>query len=222
MRVSRLRESKLQSVGWSWLPGAFPPACSSLCNTHCNSAHRHLPGAREGQAVQTGSQGMNPAPHHSCPVFHFCFSSPSSGIPQTSLHLFSSASGTASPAEQWVLSASLCVHRSERGYFPQVVPPFCLLPREKRGKMQRKDFFFKWRWSKGYWNKPKQEPEIANMDEKSPEQSGVLETAGIEIPWGNNPWIVRSKEKQKCFIKAFSPLGRKKSFSLTSNEICNI
>lgn len=142
MRVSRLRESNLQSVGWSWLPGAFPPACSSLCNTHCNSAHRHLlGGAREGHGVQTGSRGMNPAPHHSCLVFHSCSSSPSPGIPQTSTI---SSAGTASPGLQSNgFSQPHFVFSGLKGVtFPQAVPPFCLLPREKRDKIQRKDSFF--------------------------------------------------------------------------------
>lgn len=138
MRVSRLRESKLQSVGWSCLPGAFPPACSSLCNTHCNSAHWHLlGGAQKGHRVQTGSQGMNPAPHHSCLVFHFCSSSP--GIPQTSTI---SSSGTASPsAEQWILPASLCAHRSERGYF-STVSASLLSPAKGKERQDAKERFF--------------------------------------------------------------------------------
>lgn len=179
MRVSRLRESNLQSVGWSWLPGALPPACSSLCNTHCKSAHRHLlGGAQKGHGVQTGSRGMNPAPTTAVSSFTSVSPAPAQESPKQppSLH-FCIRHSISRSAEQWILSASLGVHRSERGYF-STSSAFCLLPREKRGKMQRKDFFFKWRWSEGYWNKPKQEPEITNMEEKAQNNQELEEKLG--------------------------------------------
>lgn len=145
MRVSRLRESNLQSVGWSWLPGALPPACSSLCNTHCKSAHRHLlGGAQKGHGVQTGSRGMNPAPPQLSRL-SLLLLQPQPRNPPNNHHLFISASGTASPGLQSNgFSQPHFVFTGLKGVtFPQAVPPFCLLPREKRGKMQRKDFFFK-------------------------------------------------------------------------------
>lgn len=90
--------------------------------------------------------------------------------------------------------------------FPQAVPPFCFLPREKRVKMQRKDFifFFKWRWREGYWNKPKQEPGMTNVERKAQNNQNIEH----RFPHNAAPkkWEIK-QEIKKCFIKAFSSLG---------------
>lgn len=185
MRASRRRESNLQSVGWGWLPQAFPPACS-LCNTHCNSAHWHLlGGAWEGHGVHTGSQGMIPAPHHSCLVFRFCSSSP--GNTQTS-----TISSTSPGLQSNGFSQPHFVLTGLKGVtFPQAVPPFCLLPREKRGKMQRKDFFFSsGDEAKGTGINPSRSQKLLTWKEK-PKTARSWRKTGIEIPWGSNPWVVR-------------------------------
>lgn len=146
MRVSRLRESNLLSVGWSWLLGVFPPAYRFLCNIHCNSADRHLLACcpRRPESVDRET-GVNSAPCNTCLAFHFCFSSPEA-VQESPKHLLSpflyTRHSTSRSGEHLILSASLQVHRSESSNFPQAVPPFCLLLREKRVKMQRKDFFF--------------------------------------------------------------------------------
>lgn len=143
MRVSRLRESNLQSVGWSWLPGALPPACSSLCNTHCKSAHRHLlGGAQKGHGVQTGSRGMNPAPTTAVSSFTSASPAPAQESPKQppSLH-FCIRHSISRSAEQWILSASLCVHRSERGYF-STSSASLLSPAKGKERQDAKERFF--------------------------------------------------------------------------------
>lgn len=209
-RVSRLRESNLLSVGWSWLPGVFPPAYSFLCNIHCNErAGTCLFIVQEGQRVQTARAGNEFC--SSTAVLSFTSASPAQEqcrCPQNIHYL--SISTPAPPETHLILSASFCVHRFQSGYF-STSSASLLFPakgKESKDAKERFYFFFKWRWREGYWNKPKQEPGMTNVERKAQNNQKLEAKLEHRFPHNAAPkkWEIK-QEIKKCFIKAFSSLG---------------
>ena len=170
--MSRLRESNLLSVGWSWLPGVFPPAYSFLCNIHCNSADRHLlarrPRRPQSVDTETGNEFCSPR-QLSCLSLLLLQLWSNAGIPLTST--ISPSLHQAQRLQIWrasdSLSLTLCSQVWKRLLFHKQCLPFVCCQGKRESRCKGKISFFKRRWRAGYWKKPKQEPEIADRERKA-------------------------------------------------------
>lgn len=164
VRVSRRRESNLQSVGWSWLPGASPPACSSLCNTHCNSAHRHLlGGARGGHGEQTGSRAWILLPSTAVLSFTAAPPAPAQECPK---HLLISSALLQVCRAMDSLSLTLCSQVWKGLLFHKQCLPFVSCQGKREARCKGKIFFSSGDEAKGTGTKPSRSQKLLTWRKK--------------------------------------------------------